>query len=162
MGYVIRDVCDADLEIIYRLNQSEVPHVGNIDFERMCWFAANADYFRIAAAGSSVGAYLIGLRPGSPYDSPNYRWFCERYAEFAYVDRIVVAANARRTGVATKLYSDFAAAPPAARLLACEVNLRPPNPSSMAFHRRLGFRRVGSLTSMDGTKKVAMLAKRLE
>jgi hypothetical protein len=162
MGYVIRDVCDADLEIVYGLNQSEVPHVGSIDFDRMRWFAENANYFRIAAAGRSIRAYLIGLRPGSTYDSPNYRWFCERYADFAYIDRIVVAADARRTGVATQLYADFAAEPPVARLLACEVNVKPSNPSSMAFHRRLGFRRVGSLSSIDGSKKVAMLAKPLD
>ena len=31
------------------------------------------------------------LREGTPYESPNYRWFSERYPEFVYIDRIVIA-----------------------------------------------------------------------
>lgn len=159
---IIRDVCDSDLDAVLVLNQSEVPQVGSIDAGRMRWYAGNASYFRVAAAGGELIAYLVGFRAGSDYTSPNYRWFCERYDEFAYVDRVAVSAAARRSGIATRLYEDFAAAmPPGVPVMTCEVNLRPPNASSMEFHRRLGFTRVGSLRSDNG-KEVAMLLKRLQ
>ena len=113
-------------------------------------------------SGDELGAYLVGFRPGTGYMSPNYRWFCEHYDEFAYVDRVAVAAGARRSGIATRLYDDFAAAmPPSVPVMTCEVNVRPPNESSMEFHRRLGFEQVGSLASDSGDKEVAMLLKHL-
>lgn len=162
MNHAIRDVCEADLEAVLRLNQSEVPHVGSIDIERMHWFADNAAFFRVATREHQIGAYLIGMRPGTSYASPNYRWFCKRYADFAYVDRVAVAESARRTGLASRLYDDFAASVPASvEIMTCEVNIRPPNESSMRFHRRLGFDQVGSLVAGDGEKEVAMLAKNL-
>lgn len=162
MAYILRDVRDTDLNAVLALNQSEVPHVGSVDLQRMRWFADNASYFRIAIDAGRLGAYLIGLRPGTSYASPNYRWFCERYDDFAYVDRVAVAANARRAGLASRLYEDFAASVPVSvGLMTCEVNVRPPNESSMEFHRRLGFEQIGSLVSDSGTKEVAMLAKRL-
>ncbi|NIV18994.1 MAG: GNAT family N-acetyltransferase [Woeseiaceae bacterium] len=162
MAYQIRDVREADLNAVLTLNQSEVPHVGSVDLERMQWFAANADYFRVAVDNSIIGAYLIGLRPGSGYQSPNYLWFCERYVDFAYVDRIAVAESARRAGLASRLYADFAASvPDTVEFMTCEVNVRPPNETSMQFHIRLGFEQVGSLVSDDRDKEVAMLARPL-
>ena len=162
MAYKIRDVRDTDLNAVLILNQSEVPHVGSIDLDRMRWFAKNADYFRVAVEDNTISAYLVGLRPGSSYDSLNYRWFCERYADFAYVDRVAVAENARREGLASRLYEDFAASVPASvEFMTCEVNVRPPNESSMRYHKRQGFEQVGSRVFDNGDKEVAMLAKAL-
>ncbi len=159
MAYTLRDVRDSDLRAVLRLNQSEVPHVGSIDIERMQWFAEHADYFRIAIDGENLGAYLVGLRPGSSYGSPNYRWFCEHYDDFAYVDRVAVAASVRREGLASRLYDDFAASvPETVGFLTCEVNVRPPNESSMQYHLNRGFEKVGSLVSDNGKKEVALLA----
>lgn len=162
MGAIIRDVDDQDLDAVLSLNQSEVPHVGSVDIERMHWFAANAHYFRVAVDADRIAAYVIGLRPGTSYASPNYRWFCERYEDFAYVDRVAVADFARRLGLASRLYDDFATSvPDAVEYMTCEVNLRPPNESSMRFHRRLGFQQVGSQQTEGGSKEVAMLARRI-
>jgi len=162
MGAIIRDVDNQDLDAVLSLNQSEVPHVGSVDIERMHWFAANAHYFRVVDDAGRIAAYLIGLRPGTSYASPNYRWFCERYDDFAYVDRVAVADFARRLGLASRLYADFAAsAPDTVEHMTCEVNLQPPNESSMRFHRQLGFRQVGSQETEGGSKEVAMLARRI-
>lgn len=162
MHVIIRDVSDSDLDAVLGLNQAEVPHVGSIDAEKIRWYADHATYFRVATADSRLAAYLVGFRPGTTYDSPNYLWFCERYGDFAYVDRIAVAPLARRTGLASRMYDDFAAAiPDSVSIMTCEVNIYPPNPSSMDFHRRLGFEQVGSLKSDDGKKEVAMLLKSL-
>lgn len=162
MDLIIRDVTDADVDAVLSLNQSEVPHVGSVDLEKMRWYAANATYFRVATAGDELAAYLVGFRPGTSYTSPNYLWFCEHYDEFAYVDRVAVAEIARRTGIATRLYNDFASAmPDPVGVMTCEVNVRPPNESSMDFHTRLGFKQVGSLVSDGGAKEVAMLLREL-
>jgi len=159
------EICDikaSDLEAVLALNQTEVPHVGSVDIERMQWFAANAAYFRTATVENRLAAYLIGMRPGTDYQSLNYRWFCDRYDDFAYVDRIAVAQFARRYGLASRLYDDFATSvPESVQIMTCEVNLKPPNETSMRFHEILGFRQVGSLASDDGEKEVAMLLRNL-
>ena len=45
--------------------------------------------------------------------------------------------------------------------MTCEVNLVPPNESSMRFHENYGFRRVGTQALDDGHKQVAMLAQEM-
>jgi uncharacterized protein len=158
----IRNVVDADLEDVWALNQSETPRVGSVDLNRIRWFASHACYFRAASDGEGLAGFLIGLRPGTSYESPNYRWFCARYPEFGYVDRVAVAVRARRHGLATRLYEDFARSlPGSVPVMTCEVNLRPPNEASMRFHQRLGFRPVGSLESDGGAKEVALLTREL-
>mgnify|MGYP001253784410 FL=1 len=160
---IIRNVRHSDLDAVLILNQSEVPHVGSVDAGQMRWYADNATYFRVAVASDDLAGYLVGFRPGTAYASPNYRWFCERYDDFAYVDRVAVSAAARRGRIATRLYADFAAAmPPDVPIMTCEVNVRPPNASSMRFHRRLGFGQVGSLASDDRTKQVALMLRQLQ
>jgi predicted GNAT superfamily acetyltransferase len=160
MSQLIRKVSTAELDDLLALNESEVPHVGSIDIEQMHWFANNANYFSVAQIDEQTAGFLIGFRPGSSYQSLNYRWFCDRYDDFAYVDRVAVAESARGLGIASKLYADFAATlPKSCKAMTCEVNILPPNEGSMRFHTRLGFREVGTLTSDARDKKVAMLLK---
>jgi len=158
--YRIRDVQDGDLAGVLQLNEAVVPAVNSIDIGQLRWFAAHAAYFRVAVRGPELGAFLIGLRPGTEYASPNYRWFCERYDDFGYIDRVAVAAKARRHGLATRLYRDFESSlPRSAGRLTCEVNIEPPNESSMRFHEGYGFRRIGSQRVDNGHKRVAMMAR---
>jgi predicted GNAT superfamily acetyltransferase len=78
------------------------------------------------------------------------------------VDRIAIAATARRRGLASRLYEDFAATlASAVNLMTCEVNIRPPNAQSMRFHTHLGFRQVGTLGGAEDDKVVALLARYL-
>ena len=162
MSVIIRNVRDFDIDPVLSLNQAEVPHVGSVDEDRMRWFAEFATCFRVAVMADRVAAYLVGFLPGSEYDSPNYRWFCDRYDQFAYIDRVAVAPFARRAGLASRLYDDFSASlQDGTDILTCEVNIRPPNPTSLEFHRRLGFEQVGTRASEDGDKEVAMLLKRI-
>ena len=158
----ISDVTDEHLEAVWLLNEDSVPHVSQIDRTEMRWFADNAHYFRVASIDQSLAGFLIGLRPGLDYQSLNYRWFVERYRDFAYIDRVAVAAPARRLGVATRLYDDFAAAVGnEAGVMTCEVNIQPPNQSSMDYHRKYGFVQVGTQQTDGGKKHVALLEKKL-
>jgi len=162
MDFIIRDVGAQDLDEILGLNEAVVPAVNSIPIEKMQWFAEHAAYFRVATADDRLAAFLIGLRPGTAYESLNYRWFCDHYADFGYIDRIAVAAHARRHGLATLLYDDFQATLiDAVDIMTCEVNLQPPNEISMQFHERYGFMQVESQATEGGKKEVALLVKGL-
>lgn len=163
MDLIIRDVSEQDLDAVLSLNQLEALNLSSIDLEQMYWFAGNADYFRLAMNGDKLAGYLVGFRPDTAYKSPNFQWFCERYEDFAYIDRVAVADFARRQGLATRLYEDFAdSVRDSVGIMACEVNIRPPNESSMDFHRRLGFEQIGTLASENSDKEVALLLKKLQ
>lgn len=163
MGIVIRDVEAGDLEVVLQINDAAVPHVNRIGMDQMRKFRHEAAYFRVAVVDDAVAAFLVGLTPEADYDSPNFRWFCARYPSFAYIDRVAVHEASRRYGLAGTLYQDLerAIGYDAPRLV-CEVNLRPPNEISMEFHRRQGFRQVGTQVLEGGRKEVAMLVKELD
>ena len=158
----IADFREADLDDVLALNESAVPNVNSLDRESMQWFAINAQYFRVATIGSELAGFLIGLQPGLDYASPNYQWFNSKYRRFGYVDRVVVASSARRRGVASQLYDDFAATLRGyVPLMTCEVNIRPSNESSMVYHERHGFMQVATQETEGGKKEVALMEKRL-
>lgn len=162
VSYTIRDVRDDELDAVLILNEASTPAVNSLSIDKLRWFAAEAAYFRVCVDGEDLGAFLIGMRPGTSYDSPNYVWFCRNYTDFGYIDRVAVAADARRHGLATRLYDDFRSTlPDTVAVMTCEVNLKPPNDSSMAFHRRLGFRQVGTQDTEGGAKQVALMEKKL-
>ncbi len=162
MDVTIRDVRASDLDAVLELNEAVVPDVNSLSIADLQWFADSAHYFRIAHAGDRFASFLIGMRPGTDYASPNYRWFVENYDDFGYIDRIAVAEHARRLGLASRLYDDFRAAlPETVAVMTCEVNLHPPNDSSMRFHERKGFRTVGTQQTEGGKKEVALMELRL-
>ena len=162
VSYTIRDVRNDELDAVLVLNEASTPAVNSISMDTMHWFRREAAYFRVCVDAGDIGAFMIGMRPGTSYDSLNYTWFCRHYDDFGYVDRVAVAPHARRLGLATRLYEDFRSTlPDSVAVMTCEVNLKPPNDSSMEFHRRLGFSQVGTQETEGGAKRVALLEKRL-
>jgi predicted GNAT superfamily acetyltransferase len=158
----ISDATTGDLEDVWRLNEDSVPHVSSVDLTEMQWFANHAHYFRVAVRDEQLAGFLIGLRPGLPYGSPNYRWFSENYRDFGYVDRVAVSRSARRLGVATRLYRDFASTlDGSVGVMTCEVNIRPANESSMRYHEQHGFVQVGTQETEGGKKEVALMEMKL-
>lgn len=158
----IRDAAGADLVAVHAINEAAVPHVNSISLERFRRFIDEAAYFRVALLGTRLAGYLVAFEPSATYESPNFRWFRRRYPDFIYVDRIAVAAHARRRGVASALYGDlFPFARDRTRLLTCEVNTRPTNAESIAFHERIGFREVGTQVTDGGAKTVSLMAVNL-
>ena len=159
----IRDAAAADLPAILSLNAESVHFLSPLDDERLQQLHARAAYHRVVEHDGGVAAFLLAFREGADYDSPNYRWFARNYARFLYIDRIVVAGDARGHGFGAKLYDDilgFAAATSAVRLTA-EFDVEPPNPVSAAFHRRYGFREVGTQWLGGGKKQVSLQAREL-
>ncbi len=158
----IRDVHAGDIDEVHALNEASVPHVSSISLEAMQWFADQAHHFRVAILDGKLAGFMIGLRPGLNYASLNYRWFSENYDDFGYVDRVAVAEFAQRRRVASTLYEDFAGRLAGeVSVMTCEVNIRPPNESSMRYHELHGFRRVASQETEGGRKEVALMEKKL-
>ena len=90
-------------------------------------------------------ALLIALEHNAAYVNPNFMWFQASRESFVYIDRIVVSISARDKGIARVLYEDLLAAAKRAghSRVVCEVNIKPPNPVSEAFHVGMGFEEVG-------------------
>lgn len=55
-----------------------------------------------------------------------------------YIDRIALSKRYRHQKIGTKLY-DSVIINSKNKLLTCEVNIKPTNPMSLNFHRKLGF-----------------------
>ncbi len=150
-----------DYDEVLMLNRESVPHVNLIDHDELQWFFDNAACVLVAKIKQRLAGFLIGLRPGTDYASPNYRWFSDNYADFAYIDRVAVAQWARRRGIAEALYDTFQRSQAGVPAMTCEVNIRPPNEGSMLFHERMGFHQVAAQEIDDGKKEVALMEKTL-
>jgi len=162
----IRLVEPGDLDEILQLNNAAVPAVNGLQRSDLDWFAEHAHSFLVKpTADGSVAGYMVGLHgPGVGYESLNYAWFSERYEEFVYVDRIVVAEAGRGQGTGQALYDKFAARGRADghEVLLAEVNIKPRNDVSLRFHDLYGFKPVGEQDTEGGAKRVVMLEKRLD
>jgi predicted GNAT superfamily acetyltransferase len=157
----VRDVTTDDFPAILELNAASVHFLSPLDAARLQHLHAQAAYHRVAEIDGAVAAFLLALREGADYDSPNYRWFMRHYVQFLYVDRIVVAAAQQGRRLGARLYDDiiaFATNSGVAQLT-CEFDLDPPNPASAHFHARYRFREVGRQWLGGGKKQVSLQAR---
>ena len=156
----LRAITSQDLPTLLRLNNVAVPNVNALTLAQLNELVSISAVALTAEHDREPACLLLALGPGAPYESANYRWFSERYQDFLYVDRIVVAPRVRNTGLGAQLHAEVYAQARArgATRVTCEVNVAPPNPGSYRFHHRLGFRTVGKLSSIDG-KEVALLER---
>jgi len=158
----LRAVSIDDLPVLRHLNDAATPHVNSIGWAEFDWFRVHAPYFRVAEQAGNIVGFLTALTPALTYASPNFEWFQANRERFVYIDRIIVAEAAQGLGIGRQLYLDLAEfAAPFADLLTCEVNIRPPNPGSILFHERMGFREVGRQETEGGKKEVVLMEKGL-
>ncbi|MBW2438755.1 MAG: GNAT family N-acetyltransferase [Deltaproteobacteria bacterium] len=159
----IRNARKDDLEHLLELNQSNLPHVGSITQSDMEHLHSQAIYFPVAEFNGQTAGFLIAFNPEADYASLNYLWFKNRYPAFVYIDRVVIAAEARRKGIANSLYRDLEhfAGERKIPLMACEYNLRPKNEVSRQFHQRYGFNEVGTQETENGKKTVSLQIKQV-
>ena len=157
----IRDAGRDDLQNLLALNQSNLPHVGSISMPDLAYLYSQAVYFRIAEIKGQTAGFLIAFEPEAEYGSLNFSWFKKHYNAFIYIDRIVVAPEARRRGIAVSLYRDLEhfAAERKIPIMACEYNLRPKNEVSRQFHERYGFKEAGIQNTENGKKTVSLQIK---
>ena len=156
----IRPLGADDLTACVTLNNEAIPAVSEASEAKMASLVHASLVSLVAEHKGSVVGFCVNFGPGADYHSVNYRWFCERYDDFAYLDRIVVSPDARNLGIGAALYAAVEQHIAGTPWLFCEVNLRPRNDGSLRFHERLGFVEVGRQETDYGIL-VSMLAKDL-
>ena len=156
---MFRSLYTSDVSDLWDINQENVPAVGE---ERIESLQAIVEVSEIAL-GVVDGDHLVGfclvLSPGASYSSPNYRYFEDRYEDFAYLDRVAFRASHQGRGLGSALYDEVESRL-VRPLLALEVNVIPPNEGSMRFHLRRGFAEIEQRETRAG-KVVSLMAKHL-
>lgn len=158
---VIRPLDAGDVDDCVALNNANIPAVSEASREKMERILDESLFALVAVDddGHVVGFCNV-MAPSSGYWSENFAWFKERYDDFVYLDRIVVDASVRSSGIGAALYSAVEERIAGTPWLTCEVNLRPLNEGSWRFHQRIGFTEVGQQETNYGIL-VGMLAKPL-
>ncbi len=160
--WVIRDATVADHPVVLAMNNAEVPALNELTSTDLAWLAEHAVYFRVAVDAAGVAGFVICLPSGIDYWSGNYAWFTARHDRFLYLDRVAVAPRAQGRGAGRALYEDMHAfAKGRWPRVTLEVNLRPPNPVSDAFHARMGYVAVGVREYNEGANAVTMLERQM-
>ena len=156
----IRQFATADLAEVLAINAGASPGVSRLDPVTAGALMAMASVAWIAVREGRVAGYLIGFLPSSDYDGEEFLWFRQRRQGFIYVDQIAVAASSRGHGIGRRFYAELArwGSAHSCRSIVCEVNLVPPNPASLAFHRTCGFSEIGRLLVADG-REVALMER---
>ena len=161
---LLRPYRSEDLDVVHRINQGEVPAVGTETIDDLHDIAQQSTIALVAQVDDEIAGFCLVLAPGAEYDSMNYRWFSERYDDFVYLDRIAIPAPFQGRGIGRAMYGEVAKQAavlrPGATDFTLEVNLRPRNDQSLAFHARLGFAEVGQRETDYGTL-VSLMSKPL-
>ena len=157
---ILRATTAADFPGLLRLNQESEHFLSPLTPARLGLLFNEAAYRRTVEVNGDVAAFLLAVREGCTYDSPNYRWFVEHYQRFLYIDRVVVSNAFQGQGIGKLLYDDiFAfARQTGAQQLTCEFDIDPPNTASQNFHERYGFMEVGTQLVAGGKKMVSLQA----
>ena len=155
----IKPSTEFDLPHILELNEAEIPAVNLLNEPEIRNLFSQAEYFHSLWLNQKVIGFLIALAPGAIYKSANYRWFDLRYDQFLYIDRIVIDPIHQGRGYGRMFYDNLREfAGQQFPKITCEVNLRPKNDGSLRFHRRYGFRQVGTQETEGGAKQVSLMA----
>ena len=147
MAATLRPAVPGDAPRLLELNAESVHFLSPLDEKRLVEVLAMAAFCVVIddPAKAGVDGFLLTLREGTAYDSPNYRWFAERYPRFLYVDRIVISGTAQGLGRGRALYEYlFAVArQTGVDAVTAEFDIDPPNEPSRRLHAAFGFREVG-------------------
>jgi predicted GNAT superfamily acetyltransferase len=154
----IRDATASDYRRIVALNDAEVMHTSAMDEARLAALDELSCYHKVACVDLEVSGFLLAMRSGARYENQNFRWFAGKYADFIYVDRIVVSVAAKGLRLGTLLYEDLFryARDCAIALVTCEYNIVPANEPSRRFHDKFGFKEQGRQWLAGGSKQVSL------
>ncbi|MEH6721794.1 MAG: GNAT family N-acetyltransferase [Aurantimonas endophytica] len=157
----LRAIRADDLPGLLALNNA---HAEELSLLTAAELAELVDSAFLAIRCETAPAFLLAFDQDAAYASPNFLWMRERFERFVYIDRVVVAAEARGRGLARQLYAAVLTA--AGRSdhvrVVCEVNRVPPNPLSDAFHATMGFAEIGCAAIKGGAKSVRYLARPID
>ena len=149
-----RNIEIADLARVLEINNANTPGVSELTLSELETDIKNCLHaLAIDNEHGEVCAFCITFAPDAPDAGANHQWFADRFESFVYLDRIAIDSNHQNSGLGALLYQtveqrmlDSAEH----SLLCCEVNLEPPNPGSLRFHKRIGFSECGVETTAPG------------
>ena len=151
----------ADDSVVLALNATAEGLVDPLGPDRLDWLKLIAAHAAVVELDDRVVAFVLTFAPGSAHDSLEFHWFAETYADrFLHLDRIVVAEEHRRKGIATAVYRAVERSARQFDRLVCGIRSDPPDIAGLAFHAGRDFVEVGKLRRPDGTT-TALCSKEL-
>jgi predicted GNAT superfamily acetyltransferase len=151
-----------DTTALLLLNEASVEATSPLDEVRLGKLLEQGCQITVAETNNAVYGFLMVFNEGSEYDSVNYQWFNKKFKSFAYVDRIVIGAAFRGQGAGQQFYQRLKqqASGEGRRWITAEINIQPPNETSLVFHQKQSFVEIG--TQSVGSKVVSLQACELD
>ncbi len=149
----LRQACADDFDEILKINAESAPHVAKLEVDDLRQLVTIASFALVASDGVHVVGYALAFLSSDVYEGDEFQSFRARFVEpFLYIDQVAACPKARRANIASQMYAWLQQRSRALGIfiLCCGVNVRPANPVSMWFHRKLGFESVGDLETRDG------------
>lgn len=155
---IVRKFKTKDYDRILELNDESVHFLSPLTKEKLNNLISQSELLNVIEVDGNVEAFVLTLIEGKEYDSINYLWFSNNYDHFMYVDRVVVSSKMQGKGLGNILYQSVFAH---AKLInvpyvTAEIDISPPNPGSLIFHEKFGFKEVGKQTVAEGKKVVTL------
>tara|TARA_B100000902_G_C27275813_1_gene898794 strand:+ start:1360 stop:1875 length:516 start_codon:yes stop_codon:yes gene_type:complete len=158
--HYFRELVESDLGVAASINNQSFPAVPEIS-KRELRSLIEMSSFRAAAVDQEnvLVGFALALESGAPYQSENYEFFERRGIKHLYVDRIVFLESSQNRGLGSAMYERIFKFAKDQKIfeVTCEVNLEPPNPGSLRFHRRMGFEEVAVQSTKQGKVIVQLL-----
>ncbi len=155
----LRAVTPADHAALLALNEDSVLELSPLDEQRLRYILALAHRSLLVERDGETLAFAIAIASGTEYDSRNYARLRELFERFLYLDRIAVAAGARREGLGAMLYDAIEEDARTFGRMVLDVNVVPPNEPSLAFHAARGYQPLEQLEHAE--KTVVLMSKEL-
>ena len=155
---------EEDLPQVRKLNNKHIAAVGEVSAKKYKYLFKIAHHAFVIKDQDQVVAFYLTVGADLDYKSKNYLFHANQgYVGFIYMDRIVVDDNYQNMKIGTKLYAHLENEMKREKLgvLCAEVNLVPPNPGSIRFHKRLGFKIMKHAHEHEPGYVVDFMAKEL-
>jgi predicted GNAT superfamily acetyltransferase len=137
----LRPIEPRDHAFVLALNRIHEHLTAPLSQDRLLELLGWADRADVIEADGTPAGFVFTFASGGPsYDSANYLEFRRLFAEFTYLDRIVIDSAFQRRGLGSAVYDDLETT--ARSRMVLEVNIDPPNEPSLAFHEARGYRPV--------------------
>ena len=154
----LRPMTAADVAAVLALNATAEGLVEPLGADRLDWLRLIAAHAVVVDLDGPPAGFVLTFTPGSAYDGLAFEAFTQTYADrFLYIERIVIAAEHRRQGIASTVYR---AIERSARPFDRTVAAAPTGTPAYAFHTARGYQEVGKQRLPDGTT-TALLSKDL-
>jgi predicted GNAT superfamily acetyltransferase len=158
--FAIRTMVTDDVNTVWAINQENVPAVGEETVEVLSELLAMSMISLVAEVDNVVVGFCMVLSPQTSYQSPNYLYFCERFDDFVYLDRVAVTSGFQGWGIGAALYRQVEELTDSS-MFVLEVNTKPRNEGSLRFHTREGFTLLEEVETRPG-KVVGFMMKKLK